>query len=79
MDTEPGIPMAVIPTGGARQIPAAIGELFLQQIEMWTLRTGREIDLQSAKVDETLAQLTPEQRQTAHAIALALVNKTRGG
>lgn len=78
MDAISKVPMAVIPTGGQREIPAEIGELFLQQIEMFTLRSALEINNQGDVVDATLAKLTPSQRATAHAIALSLANKTRG-
>lgn len=78
MDVMDRVPTIVIPTGGARQVPVEIGMLFLQQIEMFTLRTGTEINRQGDVVDATLAKLTPEQRELAHVIALSLVNKTRG-
>lgn len=77
MDAVSKVPMAVTPTGGQREIPAAVGELFLQQIEMFTLRSALEINNQGDVVDATLAKLTPSQRATAHAIALSLANKLR--
>lgn len=78
MDSVSSVPMAVIPTGGPREIPAEVGLLFLQQIEMWTMRTGTEIDRIADKGDELFAKLTPAQRQTAQAIAQALVSRFRG-
>ena len=61
MDAISKVPMAVIPTGGQREIPAAVGELFLQQIEMFTLRSALEINKQGDVVEQgdVLATMWP--------------------
>ena len=78
MDGATRVPTAVIPTGGPREIPVEVGQLFLHQIELWTLRTGTEILHVGQQGDAMFARLTPAQRQTAHAIALSLVSRFRG-
>ncbi|MDY0872818.1 hypothetical protein [Dongia rigui] len=62
-----------IPSGGSRELSPDIGRLFLQQIELWTLR-GDDIIRKGREVDSTFKNMPAKQRRLAHAIALSLVN-----